>query len=281
MRKFLKPLLFPFCLLLVFFIIIFIIVTVTHSPKIPEWLSRFMAFTFLITWGVSTLFYAKSKGYGWWGWVVAGFLFPGTYFILLFLLDRKKEVTNSIQEEFLSKQEYLDFIKDNPDLYVWKTYEEYIKNSKDGIPLVKISKEDIKETKKVLKADFEVRGMIAYNEMLRTCLENPVAVFRMQMIPGARKLQNIQNFIITINRLLIISGIILLLISIFSKSLTTAIWGIIILILDYFVSAYLQTEINFELAARLVTLDQKRAKTEGLEDLKAAVKFREHREETF
>jgi len=160
------------------------------------------------------------------------------------------------KENFLSKEEYLDHIKNHPDLYVWKTYEDYLKNSNDGIPLVKIPKKDIKETKKVLKKDFKVRGMTAYNEMLMICLENTAAIFRVRTIAGTKKLQYIQNFIIRINRLLLTGGVVLLIISIFSKLPTMAVWGVIILILDYFLSAYLQTEINFEIAARLVSLDK-------------------------
>lgn len=162
-------------------------------------------------------------------------------------------------ERFLSKEEYLKYIKDRPDLFIWKTYENYIKNSKDGIPLLDISRQDIIKTKEILKKDYKQRGMIAYDEMLKTCLEHPMATSRMCMIPGTRKLLIFQNFIIIFNRILTVIGIILLSIFIFSKfsNKIVGIIGSILLITDYILSAILQTEINFELAARLVTLDQK------------------------
>jgi len=161
--------------------------------------------------------------------------------------------------KFLSKEEYLKYMRNRPDLFIWKTYEDYIKNSKDGIPLLNILRQDIIKTKGILKKDYKQRGMIAYDEMLRTCLENPMATSRMYMIPGTRKLLIFQNFIIIFNRVLTIIGIILLGIFIFSKfsNKIVGIIGSIVLISDYILSASLQTEINFELAARLVTLDQK------------------------
>jgi len=50
------------------------------------------------------------------------------------------------KEEFLSKKGYSEYIKNRPDLFIWKTYEDYIKNSNDGIPLVDIPRKDIIKT---------------------------------------------------------------------------------------------------------------------------------------
>lgn len=163
------------------------------------------------------------------------------------------------KEKFLSKKGYSEYIKNRPGLFIWKTYEDYIKNSKDGIPLVDIPRKDIIKTKEILKKDYKRRGIIAYDEMLRTCLENPSAAFRIRMVPGTKRLQIFQNFIIIFARILLIVGIILLCIFIFSKfyNKIVGIVGTIILVFCYFLSAYLQTKINFELAARLITLDQK------------------------
>jgi hypothetical protein len=170
-----------------------------------------------------------------------------------------KEVNKSMKEKFLSKEQYLDWLKNNPNLFFWKTYEDYKKNSKDGVPLVDILRKDILETKKILKNDYKQRGMVAYNEMLAVCLENPAAVFRARMIPGTKKIQSFLNFVIMLSKILFLIAIILLSVFIFSKFNYKAmgIFGVIILFFNYLMAGYLQTEINFELAARLVTLDKK------------------------
>ena len=134
-----------------------------------------------------------------------------------------------------------------------------MKNEKEDINFAKIRKElditreKVLKTKKTIKTDFKLRKMQAYNEMLGTCI-NPIAVMRASfVIPSTKYLVWLLNAIIFTTRVLIIVIIILL----FKKQWY---WAMGLAIIDYILSAYVQTELNFEIASRVVTVDKEMTK---------------------
>ena len=97
--------------------------------------------------------------------------------------------------------------------------------------------------KQALKSD-----RVLYREMIRV-MSNPAAVARVRLVPGTRRLQLLQTVVILVSRLMPLVAIGLL----FAAEW---IWAVAVVVGWFVIVNPIQTELNYELAARLVSLDQ-------------------------
>ena len=117
-------------------------------------------------------------------------------------------------------------------------------NSPIGEIDIEISRSEIVAMKKQIVAD----GKYGYSEMLRI-MSYPAAIFRYEMIPGTRALKWLLNTCIILGRL----GIVVVVVLLFMRHWW---WALGCGFVDYLISGPLQTSINYEIGARLFTLDQ-------------------------
>ncbi|MFQ5853656.1 MAG: hypothetical protein ACE5JU_24110 [Candidatus Binatia bacterium] len=116
-----------------------------------------------------------------------------------------------------------------------------------GLPEVEVSRPEITS----IKAELKALGPDGYQEMLRV-MSHPAAVFRVRAIPGTQALQFALNVLIIANSVFVILPLILVLL--FAVGWASA---LVAGLLWYFVLSPLQTEMNYEICARLMAVDRK------------------------
>ena len=116
------------------------------------------------------------------------------------------------------------------------------------LPNVKISRQDIARAKQYWMAG----GSEGYKEMIRL-ISHPSAVFRVRIIPGTKKLQIILNLLVVLGRIFPFAVITLFL-------FRHWVWAIGSIVAWLFIFNPIQTQINYEIGARLGALDDKMLK---------------------
>jgi len=114
----------------------------------------------------------------------------------------------------------------------------------DMLTPVYVPRTEIDRAKRILKSNRAV-----YGQMLRL-IANPAAVFRVRMVPGTLTLQLAVNVLAVLARLLPFIAIgLLIFVGWKSAVLVAACWFVLV--------NPVQTELNYEIAARLLALDQR------------------------
>lgn len=108
---------------------------------------------------------------------------------------------------------------------------------------LEIRRSEIIVMKNLIMAD----GKSGYSEMLRV-MSHPAAIARVRMIPGTHTLQWLLNSCIILGRVGIIFIVVLLLLRLWW-------WALGCIVIEYLIVCVIQTQINYEIAARLFVLD--------------------------